>query len=76
MNTKLHAVTDEKGRPIHFFMTAGAPLTVCLQTSAGQWISGYHADWLRDALKDKGIKPCIPRSEVPQQAGEIPQASL
>ena len=23
MNTKLHAVTDTKGRPIRFFMTAG-----------------------------------------------------
>ena len=23
MNTKLHAVTDADGRPIHFFMTAG-----------------------------------------------------
>ena len=23
MNTKLHAVTDENGRPIGFFMTAG-----------------------------------------------------
>jgi len=23
MNTKLHAVTDEKGRPIRFFMSAG-----------------------------------------------------
>ena len=21
---------------------------------------GYGADWFRDALKDKGIKPCIP----------------
>lgn len=21
---------------------------------------GYDADWFRDALKDKGIKPCIP----------------
>ncbi len=23
MNTKLHAVTDEKGRPVRFFMSAG-----------------------------------------------------
>lgn len=28
MNTKLHAVTDAKGRPLRFFMTAG-------QTGAG-----------------------------------------
>jgi transposase len=24
---------------------------------------GYDADWFRDALKDKGIKPCIPGRE-------------
>jgi hypothetical protein len=41
MNTTLHAVTYEKGRPIHFFMTAGAALAICLQTSVGQWISGH-----------------------------------
>ena len=30
---------------------------------AAKWLlgdRGYDADWFRDALKDKGIKPCIP----------------
>jgi len=30
---------------------------------AADWLlgdRGYDADWFRDALKDKGIKPCIP----------------
>ena len=30
---------------------------------AAEWIladRGYDADWFRDALKDKGIRPCIP----------------
>jgi len=30
---------------------------------AAEWLiadRGYDADWFRDALKDKGIKPCIP----------------
>jgi transposase len=30
---------------------------------AAEWLiadRGYDADWFREALKDKGIKPCIP----------------
>jgi transposase len=30
---------------------------------AAEWLiadRGYDADWFRNALKDKGIKPCIP----------------
>ena len=30
---------------------------------AAEWMiadRGYDADWFRDALKDKGIRPCIP----------------
>jgi transposase len=30
---------------------------------AAEWLiadRGYDADWFRDALKDKGIRPCIP----------------
>jgi transposase len=69
MNTKLHAVTDADGRPIRFFMSAGQ---VSDYTSAAallgslpkeEWLladRGYYADWFRKALKDKGIKPCIP----------------
>jgi transposase len=67
-NTKLHAVTDENGRSIHLIMTAGeisdyigaADLLGCLPSA--EWLlgpatnRGYDADWLRDALKDKGIK--------------------
>ena len=68
MNTKLHAVTDADGRPIRFFMTAGQ---VSNYTGAAAllgsfpkavWLlvdRGYDADWFRDALKDKGMKPGI-----------------
>ena len=82
MNTKLHAVTDENGRPIRFFMTAG-PVSDYTGAAAllgglpsATWLlapshglkanhcratdRGYDADWFREALKDKGIKPCIP----------------
>jgi transposase len=69
MNTKLHAVTDEKGRPISFFMTAGqvSDYTGAAALLDGlpkaDWLlgdRGYDADWFRDALEEKGITPCIP----------------
>ena len=69
MNTKLHAVTDVEGRPIRFFMTAGqvsdytGAAALLSSLPKAEWLladRGYDADWFRDALKDKGIKPCIP----------------
>lgn len=69
MNTKLHAVTDADGRPIRFFMTAGqvsdytGAAALLNSLPSADWLladRGYDADWFRDALKDKGIKPCIP----------------
>ncbi|WP_156418157.1 IS5 family transposase [Aureimonas sp. AU4] len=69
MNTKLHAVADANGRPLSFFMTAG-PVSDYTGAAAlldelpkAQWLlgdRGYDADWFRDALAAKGIKPCIP----------------
>ena len=69
MNTKLHAVTDADGRPIRFFMTAGqvsdytGAAALLSSLPKADWLladRGYDADWFREALKDKGIKPCIP----------------
>ena len=69
MNTKLHAVCDSQGRPLHFFITAGqvsdykGAAALLSNLPKVEWIlgdRGYDADWFRDALKDKGIKPCIP----------------
>ena len=66
MNTKLHAVADAKGRPIGFFMSAGqvsdytgAAALLGSLPKAGWLLAdrGYDADWFREALKDKGIKP-------------------
>lgn len=69
MNTKLHAVTDQNGRPLSLFTTAG-PISDYTDASAlpdsfpaAQWMledPGYDADWFRDALEEKGIRPCIP----------------
>jgi IS5 family transposase len=68
MNTKLHAVADANGRPLSFFLTAG-PVSDYTGAAAlsddlpkAQWLlgdRGYDADWFRDALQAKGIKPCI-----------------
>ena len=69
MNTKLHAVTDANGRPLSFFMTAGqvsdymGAAALLGSLPGAEWLiadRGYDADWFRDALKDKGIRPCIP----------------
>ena len=69
MNTKLHAVTDENGRPIRFFMSAGeisdytGAAALLSSLPSAQWLladRGYDADWFREGLENKGIKPCIP----------------
>ena len=69
MNTKLHAVTDARGRPMRFFMTAsqvsdytGAAALLSSLPKADRLLAdrGYDADWLHEALKDEGITPCIP----------------
>ncbi len=69
LNSKLHAVTDERGRPIRLLLTAGQ---VSDYKGAAQLLDalpnakallgdrGYDANWLRKALIDKGITPCIP----------------
>ncbi|MBS1024476.1 IS5 family transposase [Gluconobacter cerinus] len=69
MKTKFHAVTDQNGRPLSFFMTAGqisdytGAAALLDSLPMAQWMladRGYDADWFRDALEEKGIKPCIP----------------
>ncbi len=69
LNTKLHAITDADGRPIRFFLTAGqvsdhtGALALLSTLPKADWLladRGHDADWFRNALADKGIKPCIP----------------
>lgn len=69
MNTKLHAITDTKGRPIHFIITAGqvsdytGAAALLGDLPAADWLladRGYDADWFRNALMKKGTQPCIP----------------
>ena len=69
MNSKLHALTDPTGRPLRMFLTAGqrsdyigARALLDGLPAADHLLAdrGYDADWYREALEDKGIKPCIP----------------
>lgn len=69
MNTKLHAVTDTKGRPIRLHLSAGqvsdytGASALLDKLPNADWLlgdRGYDADWFREQLKDKGIRACIP----------------
>src|SRR6056297_1733141 len=69
MNTKLHAICDSKGRPINFFVSAGqvsdyiGAWALLSRLPNVKWLledRGYDADWFREALKNKGIRVCIP----------------
>lgn len=69
MNTKLHAVTDAAGHRIRFFITAGqvsdytGARALMSSLPSADWLlgdRGYDADWFREVLIEKGIKPCIP----------------
>lgn len=69
MNTKLHAATDSYGLPLSFFVAAGqvndytgaaAMLDDLRKVECMLADRGYDDDWFRDALEQKGIKPCIP----------------
>ena len=65
LSTKLHAVADAEGGPIRFFLAAGqgSDCIGALALLGADWLladKGYDANWLREALPDRGIKPCSP----------------
>ncbi len=69
MNSKLHAVCDDRGRPLVMLLSEGqmsdykgAALMIDAFPKAKALLGdrGYDADWLRDALTERGITPCIP----------------
>ena len=69
MNTKLHAICDSRGRPLSLFVTAGqvsdyiGARALLDRLPNVEWLlgdRGYDADWFREALRDKGIRACIP----------------
>lgn len=69
MNSKLHVVCDEAGKPRRMVLTEGqmndhkgARLLIEKLPPAKTLIGdrGYDSNWFRQALKAKGILPCIP----------------
>ncbi len=76
LNSKLHAVCDGQGRPVVLLLSEGqmsdykgARLIVDALPPA-KWLladRGYDADWFRDALREKGIKACIPAKKNRKQ---------
>ena len=69
MNSKLHAVTDGDGRPVILELTAGnvsdykGADMVLGQLPRSKVLlgdKGYDSLAFREALKDRGIEPCIP----------------
>ena len=62
-------MTDRIGRPIRLFITAGqvkddiGARALCGSLPTVDWLiadRGYDADWFREALRDKGIRACVP----------------
>jgi transposase len=69
MNSKLHVVSDRRGRPIRVYLSAGqtsdyngAVALLSTLPKAGALLAdrGYDADLFRNTLIARDIQPCIP----------------
>jgi transposase len=69
LNSKLHAICDEHGRPLILLLSEGQMsdykgaalmMDVLPEAKALLGDKGYDADWFRDALDKRGITACIP----------------
>jgi IS5 family transposase len=78
-NSKRHAATDAVERPNRLFMTVGnvsgyiEARAFLLSLPAVEWVladRGYDADWFREGLKERSIKPSDPI--VPEPQGHHP----
>ncbi|GBR51748.1 DDE transposase [Gluconobacter sphaericus NBRC 12467] len=76
MSTRLHAITDQNGRSLSLFITAGQVSDYTDSSAlldslpAAQWMlenRGNDANWFKEALKKKCIKPCIPERKSPNK---------
>ena len=85
MNTKLHAICDSQGRPLNLFVTAGqvsddiGARALVSSLPKVDWLlgdRGYDADWFREALKDKGIRACIPGRKQRKKTVKYPSRDI
>ena len=69
LNSKLHMVSDGRGRPLTFFLSPGqmsdakGALVLLAELPPAKRVlgdKGYDADWLRNELKARGLRVCIP----------------
>jgi transposase len=69
LNSKLHAICDEHGRPLILLLSEGQMsdykgaalmMDVLPEAKALLGDKGYDADWFQDALDKRGITACIP----------------
>ncbi len=69
LNSKLHMVSDGRGRPLTFFLSPGqmidakGALVLLAEMPRAKRLlgdKGYDADWLREELKAQGVRVCIP----------------
>ncbi|WP_428982422.1 transposase [Pseudochelatococcus contaminans] len=69
----MHAVCDEKGRPLVLLLSEGqmsdhkgARLMLDVMPPAVNPIAdkGYDSNWFRQALIERGIEPCIPSNRT------------
>ena len=77
MNSKLHAICDDNGRPLVLFLSEGqmsdhkgARLLLDALPPASSLIAdkGYDSNWFRRALDDRAIEPCIPSNRTRKRA--------
>ena len=81
LNSKLHAVCDGEGRPIIMLLTEGqisdhkgaASCSTLCRKPMPHRRPGLRQHWFREALHARGIEPCIPSIEEPQEALRIRQ---
>ena len=84
-NTKLHAICDSQGRPLNLFVTAGqvsdyiGARALVSSLPKVDWLLGdrsYDADWFREALKDKGIRACLPGRKQRKKTVKYPSRDI
>lgn len=77
MNSKLHVVCNESGKPLVMLLTEGQMsdhkgarliLNAFPQATALIADRGYDSNWFRAALKARGVKPCIPPTRSRKRA--------
>jgi len=77
LNSKLHAVCNAQGKPVLLLLSAGQTsdytgaaqlLEELPKTKALLADRGYDADWFRNGLRAKGIRPCIPSKKNRKRA--------